>query len=65
MMWLHSNKEQFRAENPGLKLTELAARMGAIWKTMDKSQWEEKEAKAMEQYEKEMELYNAKYSSVD
>ncbi|KAJ8721859.1 hypothetical protein PYW08_004261 [Mythimna loreyi] len=59
MMWLNNGREQFKAENPGLKVTELAKKMGAVWKAMDKSEWEEKHAKAMEQYEKDMALYEA------
>ena len=62
MMWLHGTKEQVKAENPGIKATEGAALMSTLWRTLDKSEkskWEEKAAKAKEQYEKDIELYNA------
>lgn len=58
-MWLYSAKDQFKAENAGLTLTEGANKMIAIWKSMDKSEWMEKAAKAKEQYEKAMALYDA------
>lgn len=59
MMWLNSAREQFKTENPGIKVTEGAKRMTAIWSAMDHTEWEEKHAKAMEQYEKDMVLYEA------
>ncbi|KAG6444510.1 hypothetical protein O3G_MSEX003444 [Manduca sexta] len=60
MLWLNSAREQIKAENPGLKVTEIAKKGGEIWKSMkDKSVWEEKAAKAKEQYAKDLESYNA------
>ncbi|CAG5045151.1 unnamed protein product [Parnassius apollo] len=60
MLWLNSAREQIKADNPGLKVTEIARKGGEIWKSMtDKSVWEEKAAKAKEQYTKDLESYNA------
>ncbi|KAJ0176497.1 hypothetical protein K1T71_007676 [Dendrolimus kikuchii] len=60
MLWLNSAREKIKAENPGLKVTEIAKKGGEIWKSMeDKSVWEEKATKAKEQYAKDLESYNA------
>ncbi|CAK1580480.1 unnamed protein product [Parnassius mnemosyne] len=60
MLWLNSAREQIKADNPGLKVTEIAKKGGEIWRSMtDKSVWEEKAAKAKEQYTKDLESYNA------
>lgn len=60
MLWLNSAREQIKSENPGMKVTDIAKKGGEIWKTMkDKSEWEEKAAKAKEQYAKDLESYNA------
>lgn len=60
MLWLNSAREKIKAENPGLKVTEIAKKGGELWKSMeDKSVWEEKAAKAKEQYAKDLESYNA------
>ncbi|GBP33761.1 Mobility group protein 1A [Eumeta japonica] len=60
MLWLNSAREQIKADNPGLKVTEIAKKGGEIWRAMkDKSVWEEKAAKAKEQYTKDLESYNA------
>ncbi|KAF9809669.1 hypothetical protein SFRURICE_016440 [Spodoptera frugiperda] len=60
MLWLNSAREQIKSENPGMKVTEIAKKGGEIWKSMkDKSEWEEKAAKAKEQYAKDLESYNA------
>ncbi|XP_049873190.1 high mobility group protein D-like isoform X1 [Pectinophora gossypiella] len=60
MLWLNSAREQIKADNPGLKVTEIAKKGGEIWRGMkDKSVWEEKAAKAKEQYTKDLESYNA------
>ncbi|XP_063364421.1 high mobility group protein D-like [Cydia amplana] len=60
MLWLNSARESIKSENPGLKVTEIAKKGGEIWRGMkDKSVWEEKAAKAKEQYTKDLESYNA------
>ncbi|XP_026762063.1 uncharacterized protein LOC113520840 [Galleria mellonella] len=60
MLWLNSAREQIKADNPGLKVTEIAKKGGEIWRSMkDKSEWEEKAAEAKEQYTKDLESYNA------
>lgn len=60
MLWLNSAREQIKADNPGIKVTEIAKKGGEIWRSMkDKSIWEEKAAKAKEQYTKDLESYNA------
>ncbi|XP_038220596.1 high mobility group protein D-like isoform X2 [Zerene cesonia] len=60
MLWLNSAREQIKADNPGLKVTEIAKKGGEIWRAMkDKSEWEEKAAQAKEQYTKDLESYNA------
>lgn len=59
MLWLNSAREQIKADNPGLKVTEIAKKGGELWRGMkDKSVWEEKAAKAKEQYTKDLETYN-------
>lgn len=38
MLWLNSAREQIKADNPGLKVTEVAKKGGEIWRGMkDKS----------------------------
>ncbi|CAK1551232.1 unnamed protein product [Leptosia nina] len=60
MLWLNSAREQIKADNPGLKVTEIAKKGGEIWRAMkDKSEWEEKAAQAKEQYTKDLESFNA------
>ncbi|CAG9786862.1 unnamed protein product [Diatraea saccharalis] len=60
MLWLNSAREKIKADNPGLKVTEIAKKGGEIWRSMkDKSVWEEKAAEAKEQYTKDLESYNA------
>lgn len=60
MIWLESAREQIKLDNPGMKVTDLAKKGGEIWKSMrDKTKWEEKAAKAKEQYAKDLESYNA------
>ena len=57
MLWLNATREQIKAENPGMKDTDIAKKGGEIWKSIDKSEWEEKAAKAKEQYEKELQRF--------
>lgn len=38
MLWLNSAREQIKADNPGLRVTEIAKKGGEIWRSMkDKS----------------------------
>lgn len=63
MMWLNSAREQIKLDNPGMKVTDIAKKGGEIWKSMkDKTKWEEKAAKAKEQYDKDLESHNANES---
>ncbi|XP_026743155.1 E3 ubiquitin-protein ligase synoviolin B isoform X2 [Trichoplusia ni] len=63
MMWLNSAREQIKLDNPGMKINDFAKKAGEIWKSMkDKTKWEEKAAKAKEQYAKDLESHNARES---
>ncbi|XP_077299618.1 high mobility group protein D [Arctopsyche grandis] len=60
MLWLNSAREQIKSENPGLKVTDIAKKGGEMWRAMkDKTVWEDKAAKAKEQYTKDLEAFNA------
>lgn len=38
MIWLNENREAIKAENPGIKVTEVAKRGGELWRGLtDKS----------------------------
>lgn len=38
MLWLNSSREQIKADNPGIKVTEIAKRGGELWRELkDKS----------------------------
>lgn len=38
MLWLNSAREQIKADNPGLRVTEIAKKGGELWRGMkDKS----------------------------
>nr|CAG4640707.1 EOG090X02Z1 [Eulimnadia texana] len=59
-LWLNSNRDKIKAENPGISITELTKKAGELWKKLeDKSQWEAKAAKEKEAYEKAMKEYKA------
>ncbi|XP_028042074.1 high mobility group protein D-like [Bombyx mandarina] len=60
LLWLNSARSKIKDDNPGLKVTEIAKKAGEIWRSMyDKSEWEEKAAKAKEQYIVDLESFNA------
>lgn len=61
LMWLNqSARDKIKKEHPGLKVTEVAKKGGEMWRSMeDKSEWEQKAAKAKEQYVKDLESFNA------
>ncbi|XP_033747604.1 FACT complex subunit SSRP1-like [Pecten maximus] len=61
MIWFNTNRESIKADNPSLSMTELSKKAGELWKEMkDKSEWDEKHAKAKEEYVLAMEEYNKK-----
>ncbi|XP_060070055.1 FACT complex subunit SSRP1-like [Ylistrum balloti] len=61
MIWFNTNRESIKADNPSLSITELSKKAGELWKEMkDKTEWEEKHAKAKEEYLVAMEEYNKK-----
>ncbi|XP_045772844.1 FACT complex subunit Ssrp1 [Maniola jurtina] len=58
MLWLNENRKKIIDENPGVKVTEVAKKGGELWRDMkDKSEWEEKAAKAKEDYNQAMKKY--------
>lgn len=60
MIWLNSNRETIKSENPGISVTEVSKKGGEMWRDMkDKSEWEGKAAKAKEEYNKAMAEYKA------
>lgn len=66
MLWLNSAREEIKSQHPGLKVTEIAKKGGEMWRAMkDKTVgseiaiWEDKAAKAKEQYTKDLEAFNA------
>ncbi|KAG9434226.1 FACT complex subunit Ssrp1 [Apis mellifera carnica] len=60
MMWLNSARERIKAENPGIAVTEIAKKGGEMWRELkDKSEWEQKAAKAKKDYSASMKEYEA------
>lgn len=60
MLWLNSERESIKKENPGIKVTEIAKRGGELWRAMkDKTEWEGKAAKAKEDYTKLVKEFEA------
>jgi len=60
MLWLNSERESIKKEFPGIKVTEIAKKGGELWRAMkDKSEWEEKAAKAKEDYGKMVKEFEA------
>ncbi|KOX75987.1 FACT complex subunit Ssrp1 [Melipona quadrifasciata] len=60
MMWLNSNREKIKAENAGIAVTEIAKKGGEMWRELkDKSEWEQKAAKAKKEYIASMKEYEA------
>ncbi|XP_063539906.1 high mobility group protein D-like [Cydia strobilella] len=63
-LWLNSVREEIKAENPGIKVTEIAKLAGQMWQKMDdKSVWQEQAAKLKLKYLKDIEEYNSKNGS--
>ncbi|XP_076164551.1 structure specific recognition protein [Ptiloglossa arizonensis] len=60
MIWLNSTREKIKADNPGIAVTEIAKKGGEMWRELkDKSEWEEKAAKAKKEYTASMKEYEA------
>ncbi|XP_078035176.1 structure specific recognition protein [Augochlora pura] len=60
MIWLNSAREKIKADNPGIAVTEIAKKGGEMWRELkDKSEWEEKAAKAKKEYAASMKEYVA------
>ncbi|XP_012277915.1 FACT complex subunit Ssrp1 [Orussus abietinus] len=60
MLWLNSTRDQIKADNPGIAVTEIAKKGGEMWRDLkDKSEWEQKAAKAKKEYAESMEEYKA------
>lgn len=60
MIWLNSAREKIKADNPGIAVTEIAKKGGEMWRELkDKSEWEEKAAKAKKEYAASMKEYEA------
>ncbi|XP_033189027.1 structure specific recognition protein isoform X2 [Bombus vancouverensis nearcticus] len=60
MIWLNSARERIKAENPGIAVTEIAKKGGEMWRELkDKSEWEQKAAKAKKEYTASMKEYEA------
>lgn len=58
MLWLNENRKKITEENPGIKVTEIAKKGGELWRDLkDKPEWEEKAAKAKEEYNQAMAKY--------
>ncbi|KAH0560943.1 FACT complex subunit Ssrp1 [Cotesia glomerata] len=60
MLWLNATREQIKKDNPGISVTEVSRKAGEMWKEMkDKSEWEQKAAKAKKEWTEKMKDYEA------
>ncbi|XP_017879490.1 FACT complex subunit Ssrp1 [Ceratina calcarata] len=60
MIWLNSARDKIKADNPGIAVTEIAKKGGEMWRELkDKSEWEQKAAKAKKDYAASMKEYEA------
>ncbi|KAI8046309.1 high mobility group protein Z-like [Drosophila gunungcola] len=63
MLWMkESGREQIKSENPGLKVTQVAAMGGELWRGMgesEKSPWKKSASEAMEIYKEEVVLWKS------
>lgn len=60
MLWLNSNRERIKSENPGISVTEISKKAGEMWKQLGKDrkeEWDKKAGEAKRQYEKAMKEY--------
>ncbi|XP_058803231.1 FACT complex subunit Ssrp1 [Phymastichus coffea] len=60
MYFLNSVREEIKAKNPGIKVTEVSQKGGEMWKELkDKSKFEKMAAEDKERYAREMKEYKA------
>lgn len=60
MIWLNTTRDKIKADNPGIAVTEIAKKGGEMWRELkDKSEWEQKAAKAKKEYAVSMKEYEA------
>lgn len=58
MLWLNSNRENIKSQNPSISVTEIAKKGGEMWKELeDKSEWEEKASVLKKKYAEAMKEY--------
>ncbi|XP_058461850.1 FACT complex subunit Ssrp1 [Malaya genurostris] len=58
MMWLNASRDKIKKDNPGISITEIAKKGGELWKELkDKQEWEQKAAKAKEEYAEALKAY--------
>uniref|UniRef100_A0A4W4E4I9 FACT complex subunit SSRP1 n=1 Tax=Electrophorus electricus TaxID=8005 RepID=A0A4W4E4I9_ELEEL len=60
MLWLNSNREHIKSENPGISVTEISKKAGEMWKQLNKDkkeEWDEKAEEAKREYERAMKQY--------
>lgn len=51
MIFLSTQREQIKLDNPGIKITEIAKRGGELWRALeDKSKWHQEAAEAKDKY---------------
>lgn len=68
MMWFNDQREKIKKDNPGIAFTDIAKKGGELWKTVsskEKAEYEEKVAKAKEEYTKAMKEYKEKGGGAD
>ncbi|XP_023722223.1 FACT complex subunit Ssrp1 [Cryptotermes secundus] len=60
MLYLNSNRDKIKSENPGIAVTDIAKKGGEMWRDLkDKSEWEGKATKLKEEYAKAVKEYEA------
>nr|CAG4650818.1 EOG090X02Z1 [Simocephalus serrulatus]SVE94132.1 EOG090X02Z1 [Simocephalus serrulatus] len=60
MLWLNDTREQIKADNPGISVTDLLKKAGELWKKVeDRTVWDAKAKEAKESYDKAMKEYSA------
>eukprot|EP00042_Codosiga_hollandica_P050857 m.616714 g.616714 ORF g.616714 m.616714 type:complete len:749 (+) comp58169_c0_seq1:118-2364(+) len=51
MLWLAANRERIKAENPGIKVTDIAKKGGEVWKTLSADEKETFESQSKKDWE--------------
>lgn len=60
MLYLNSNRDKIKSENPGIAVTDIAKKGGEMWRDLkDKLEWESKATKLKEEYVKAVKEYEA------